>query len=103
MDSGKVNLAPARAAKWFKLVGVRLNNGTNLYPNGDEVQTIEPWTPPETWAGMDNATSTRFSMPSTPASRTGRVIRMHRRRRTGQPGRSYSTTPPARPKPRRGT
>ena len=49
MDSGKVNIAPARAAKWFKLVGVRLNNGTDLYPNGDEVQTIEPWTPPETW------------------------------------------------------
>jgi hypothetical protein len=51
-----VNIAPARVAKWFKLVGVRLNNGTDLYPNGDEVQAVEPWTPPETWAGMDNIT-----------------------------------------------
>jgi hypothetical protein len=54
MDSGKVNIAPARVAKWFKLVGVPLNNGNDLYPNGDEVQAVEPWTPPETWAGMDN-------------------------------------------------
>jgi AAA domain len=53
MDSGKVNIAPARVAKWFKLVGVPLNNGNDLYPNGDEVQAVEPWTPPETWAGMD--------------------------------------------------
>jgi AAA domain len=54
MDSGKVNVAPPmRTAKWFRLVGVRLNNGTDLYPNGDEVQAVEPWTPPETWADLD--------------------------------------------------
>jgi AAA domain len=53
MDSGKVNIAPARVAKWFKLVGVPLNNGNDLYPNGDEVQAVEPWTPPETWTGLD--------------------------------------------------
>jgi hypothetical protein len=54
MDSGKVNIAPPmRSAKWFRLVGVRLNNGTALYPNGDEVQTVEPWKPPETWADMN--------------------------------------------------
>jgi AAA domain len=53
MDSGKVNICRPSAAKWFKLVGVHLNNGNDLYPNGDEVQTIEPWTPPETWEGMD--------------------------------------------------
>ena len=29
---------------------------TVLYPDGDEVQAIERWTPPETWAGMDTAT-----------------------------------------------
>ena len=34
-------------AKWFRLVGVPLGNGNELYPNGDEVQTVEPWTPPE--------------------------------------------------------
>jgi AAA domain len=54
MDSGKVNICRPSAAKWFKLVGVPLNNGNDTYPNGDEVQTIEPWTPPEIWAGMDN-------------------------------------------------
>jgi hypothetical protein len=54
MDKGKVNLAPpARVAKWFKLVGVNLKNGTELYPSGDEVQTVEPWTPPEVWDGLD--------------------------------------------------
>jgi hypothetical protein len=55
MDSGKVNIAPpADKATWFRLVGVRLDNGTELYPNGDEVQTVEPWTPPETFAGVTN-------------------------------------------------
>jgi hypothetical protein len=26
-----------------------------MYPNGDEVQTVELWAPPETWAEMNNA------------------------------------------------
>jgi AAA domain len=55
MDSGKVNIAPPMAeAKWFKLVGVPLGNATDLYPNGDEVQTVEPWTPPDAWAGLSS-------------------------------------------------
>lgn len=55
MDSGKVNIAPPMAeAKWFQLVGVPLGNGTDLYPSGDEVQTVETWTPPDTWAGITN-------------------------------------------------
>lgn len=46
VDSGKVNIAPGAAmAKWFRLVGVRLDNGSITYPSGDEVQTVEPWTP----------------------------------------------------------
>jgi len=53
MDSAKVNITPAMGdAKWFRLVGVRLGNATELYPNGDEVQTVVPWTPPDAWAGM---------------------------------------------------
>ncbi|RWN52184.1 MAG: hypothetical protein EOS11_32255 [Mesorhizobium sp.] len=53
MDSGKVNITPpAAAAKWFKLVSVVLGNGNHLYPDGDNVQTIEQWTPPETWEGL---------------------------------------------------
>jgi hypothetical protein len=61
MDSAKVNIAPPMAkAKWFRLVGVPLDNGTDLYPNGDEVQTVEPWSPPETWEGLDIATLNRI-------------------------------------------
>jgi hypothetical protein len=39
-------------AKWFRLIGVNLGNGTALYPNGDSVQTVEVWTPPDSFAGM---------------------------------------------------
>ena len=48
VDPAKVNIAPsARNTKWFKIVGVPLGNNTPLYPNGDEVQTVEPWIPPQ--------------------------------------------------------
>jgi hypothetical protein len=51
LDSGKVNIAPPpTAARWFRIVGVRLGNGTDDYANGDEAQTVEPWTPPDMWA-----------------------------------------------------
>jgi hypothetical protein len=59
LDPAKVNIAPrAQSAKWFRLIGVRLCNGTKAadgnpggdYPNGDEVQTVEMWTPPSSWA-----------------------------------------------------
>jgi hypothetical protein len=53
LDPAKVNIAPsAQKATWFKLVGVKLGNGTPEYPNGDEVQTVEPWSPPDTWANL---------------------------------------------------
>lgn len=53
VDSGKVNLAPASATKWFKLVGVELDNTSEDYPNGDNVHTVEPWFPPDIWEGLD--------------------------------------------------
>jgi hypothetical protein len=53
VDRAKVNITKAAgAAKWFHLVGVPLDNGTSAYPAGDEVQTVEPWQPPETWADL---------------------------------------------------
>src|SRR5205085_6726791 len=56
MDSAKVNIAPPMMrAKWFRLVGVSLGNATELYPNGDTVQTVEPWTPPKLWDGLSSA------------------------------------------------
>jgi hypothetical protein len=51
LDPAKVNIAPrAQSAQWFRVVGVRLDNGTDDYPNGDEVQTVEPWMPPSACA-----------------------------------------------------
>ena len=48
MDSAKVNIAPPMAkAKWFRLIGVPLGNATELYPNGDIVQTVALGRPPE--------------------------------------------------------
>jgi len=49
LDSAKANMAPpGETALWFKLVGVPLGNGTpgGPYPNGDTVQTVERWLPP---------------------------------------------------------
>ena len=55
MDSGKVNIAPPlEEAKWFRLVGVPLGNATETYPHGDEVQTVEVWTPPDAWDGLSS-------------------------------------------------
>jgi AAA domain len=57
LDDAKINLAPrAAAARWFKLVGVALGNGTAAYPHGDTVQAAEPWAPPELWSGVSTAT-----------------------------------------------
>ena len=53
MDKGKVNIAPpSRKAVWFHLIGVSLDNGNVMYPNGDEVQVIEPWFPADMWQDM---------------------------------------------------
>jgi hypothetical protein len=53
LNNGKANLVPrATDARWFKLVGVSLNNSTERYPNGDEVQTVECWTPPDLFADL---------------------------------------------------
>lgn len=53
IDSGKVNIAPQlRDANWFQIVGVELRNQSSLYPSGDNVQTVVPWTPPEALDGV---------------------------------------------------
>ena len=53
LDSAKVNIT-TRSAKpaWFQLVGVPIGNATDLYPHGDTVQTVEPWTPPDVWKDL---------------------------------------------------
>src|SRR5262249_13434944 len=61
MDSGKVNITPKMwKAKWFRLVGVQLDNSTAIYPHGDNVQTVEPWIPPDLWQDLDDATIRRI-------------------------------------------
>ena len=55
LDSGKVNIAPpATEAAWFRLIGVKLENGTTDYPNGDEVQIVVVWEPPDRMAGLSS-------------------------------------------------
>jgi len=56
LDKAKANLTRAIKAEWFRLVNVSLGNATPLYPEGDDMQAIERWTPPETWAGADGET-----------------------------------------------
>jgi hypothetical protein len=55
IDQGKVNLVRASAEpKWLRLVGSELGNTWNpRYPNGDTVQTVEPWYPPGKTHGLD--------------------------------------------------
>jgi hypothetical protein len=56
-----VNLVPpAERATWFYLVDVPLNNGTETYPKGDNIQVAEPWRPPETWADIDTSLANRI-------------------------------------------
>jgi hypothetical protein len=51
VDDAKVNITPqSTSAMWFKLVGIPLGNRTTLYPNGDNVHTVERWFPPDIWA-----------------------------------------------------
>jgi hypothetical protein len=52
-DGAKENITPPTEAKWFRLVGVPLGNGTETYPSGDNVQTVEVWVPPDAWIGMN--------------------------------------------------
>lgn len=51
LDPAKVNIA-ARSTKatWFKIVGQPIGNGCAEYPNGDTIQVVEPWSPPDAWA-----------------------------------------------------
>jgi hypothetical protein len=46
LDDAKLNLAPARATRWFTLEGVNLGNQSDDYPHGDNVQTVVAWEAP---------------------------------------------------------
>lgn len=52
VTDGKSNLAPPEAARWRQIKGVALGNGSALFPDGDVVGVIEPWTPPDAFEGL---------------------------------------------------
>ena len=53
LDNAKLNLAPAPGeAQWMRLVGVPLGNGTDEYPDGDNVQVMTPWKLPSAFEGL---------------------------------------------------
>lgn len=51
IEDAKVNLSPARAARWVRIVSVPLGNGAGDWPNGDFVGVAEAWTPPTSQSG----------------------------------------------------
>jgi hypothetical protein len=57
LDTSKVNIIRhSTNPKWFRLVGVPIGNATHEYPNGDTVQTVEPWHPPSIWTDLSPQT-----------------------------------------------
>jgi DNA polymerase I-like protein with 3'-5' exonuclease and polymerase domains len=50
LDKAKANIVRAVKARWFRLVSISLGNADAVYLDGDEVQAIEAWAPPEVWA-----------------------------------------------------
>jgi len=57
VDDAKVNLTPSSEAHWYHLSSVAIGNATTEYPNGDNVQAAEPWSPPDIWAGVSKTTA----------------------------------------------
>jgi hypothetical protein len=55
LDPAKVNIAArSNKATWFHIVGVPIGNDTPEYPAGDTIQVVEPWSPPDPWAGTSS-------------------------------------------------
>jgi hypothetical protein len=54
--SSKQNYAPQPdQATWFKLIGIKLGNATEDYPDGDDIGVAVPWTPPSVWKNQTTA------------------------------------------------
>ena len=53
LDRAKANIVRATKASWYHLVNVPIGNATELYPEGDEVQALEAWMPPDPWVDLD--------------------------------------------------
>ena len=80
LDRAKANIVRAIKATWYRLVNVPLDNATELYPEGDQVQALEAWVPPDPWIDLD----------------TGLINRILDRIEAGMPdGNRYSGAPSA--------
>ena len=56
IDNAKVNIGPPDdSTRWFEMVGVPLENGTEKRPHGDNVQTCRVWEPPAASDGISAA------------------------------------------------
>ena len=53
LDRAKANIVRAMKATWYRLVNVPIGNATELYPEGDQVQALEVWVPPDAWIDLD--------------------------------------------------
>lgn len=52
-DSKENYSKPADKAFWYRLASIGLPNGTDEYPDGDNVGVATHWTPPSPFAGLD--------------------------------------------------
>jgi len=56
LDHGKVNLVRRDPnARWFQFISVPIGNRTEIYPNGDAVQTVARWDSPDLFTGAADA------------------------------------------------
>jgi len=50
LDRAKANIVRRSIkANWLRMASVHLDNGTELYPEGDNMQVVETWLPPAVW------------------------------------------------------
>ncbi len=53
MDGAKANMSlRSGASSWFRMESVRLENGTDEYPDGDSIGVCTAWTPPNAFEGI---------------------------------------------------
>lgn len=53
VDNAKANLSPPPlGAEWLKLESQNIGNATEDYPDGDFVQVVTKWAPPDPWADV---------------------------------------------------
>jgi hypothetical protein len=43
---------PAESSDWYRLEGVPLGNGPDMFDHGDDIQVVVPWTPPRASDGI---------------------------------------------------